>query len=58
MGKLGPADRCLQSAAFTFDASVLEIFWPLIVGGRTVLKDKEASLAKTIDKFQVTRKLN
>ena len=34
---LDARDRCLQLHAFTFDASVSEIFWPLIVGGAIVL---------------------
>ncbi|WP_322986209.1 non-ribosomal peptide synthase/polyketide synthase [Streptomyces sp. S584] len=35
--RLEPADRMLQRASFGFDASVWEIFWPLLNGAAVVL---------------------
>ncbi|MGD0570133.1 MAG: amino acid adenylation domain-containing protein [Candidatus Sulfotelmatobacter sp.] len=34
---LTPADRVLQKTAFSFDASVWEFFWPLLVGARLIM---------------------
>src|SRR6266498_1161006 len=34
---LGPGDAVLQKTAFTFDVSVWEFFWPLMMGARLVL---------------------
>ena len=34
---LTPADRVLQKTPFTFDVSVWEFFWPLLVGARLVV---------------------
>lgn len=34
---LTPADRVLQKTAFSFDVSVWEFFWPLLMGARLVL---------------------
>lgn len=36
---LGPEDSVLQKTPFTFDVSVWEFFWPLIVGGRLFLAE-------------------
>jgi amino acid adenylation domain-containing protein len=38
---IGPADVALQFAAFTFDASVLDTFMPLLAGARVVLAPAE-----------------
>lgn len=35
--RLGPADRLLQKAPFTFDASMWEVFWPLTSGATVVV---------------------
>ncbi|MEU4782721.1 amino acid adenylation domain-containing protein [Micromonospora sp. NPDC023633] len=35
--ELTPADRVLQKTPFSFDVSVWEFFWPLIIGARMVL---------------------
>jgi amino acid adenylation domain-containing protein/FkbM family methyltransferase len=35
--RLEPSDRVLQKTPFTFDVSVWEFFWPLIVGARLVM---------------------
>ncbi|MBE9067870.1 amino acid adenylation domain-containing protein [Leptolyngbya cf. ectocarpi LEGE 11479] len=34
---LGPQDRVLQNISFSFDPSVWQIFWPLLVGAQLVL---------------------
>ncbi len=34
---LGPEDRVLQKTPFSFDVSVWEFFWPLLVGARLVV---------------------
>jgi amino acid adenylation domain-containing protein len=34
---LTPADRVLQKTPFSFDVSVWELFWPLLVGARMVI---------------------
>ncbi|MCL2534854.1 MAG: amino acid adenylation domain-containing protein, partial [Nocardiaceae bacterium] len=39
---LGPADRVLVKTAFTFDASVWELFWPLQVGASVVVAARDA----------------
>src|SRR5206468_2781141 len=36
---LGPTDRVLQKASFSFDASILEIFLPLSYGARIVMAE-------------------
>ena len=36
-----PADRVLQKTPFSFDVSVWELFWPLLVGARLVLARPE-----------------
>jgi amino acid adenylation domain-containing protein/non-ribosomal peptide synthase protein (TIGR01720 family) len=35
--RLGPEDRLLQKTPFSFDVSVPELFWPLMVGARLVM---------------------
>ena len=35
--RLDPSDRVLQKTPFSFDVSVWELFWPLVVGARLVL---------------------
>ncbi|MEG8178095.1 amino acid adenylation domain-containing protein [Nocardia terpenica] len=35
--RLGPGDRLLQKAPFTFDASMWEVFWPLTSGAAVVV---------------------
>ena len=50
--KIGPMTRVAQFAAFTFDASICEIFAPLVVGGCVCIISDEArlnNLAKAID---------
>ncbi len=39
--RLGPEDRVLQKTPFSFDVSVWEFFWPLMVGARLVLAKPE-----------------
>lgn len=39
---LRPAERVLQKTTFTFDVSVWELFWPLMVGAEVVLAPPEA----------------
>ncbi|CAM2828326.1 non-ribosomal peptide synthetase [Prescottella defluvii] len=39
---LGGSDRVLVKTAFTFDASVWELFWPLQVGATAVVATREA----------------
>jgi len=56
---LGPADCVLQKTPFTFDVSVWEFFWPLLVGARLVLArpgghQDPAYLARLISAEQVT----
>ena len=56
---LGPADCVLQKTPFTFDVSVWEFFWPLMVGARLVLArpgghQDPAYLARLISAEQVT----
>ena len=38
---LRPGEPVLQKAAFSFDASVWEMFWPLVCGGKLVLAHPE-----------------
>jgi amino acid adenylation domain-containing protein/FkbM family methyltransferase len=52
-------DRVLVKASLSFDASVWELFWPLVVGSSAVLaapggQRDGAYLANTISKLQVT----
>ncbi|HKR10520.1 MAG TPA: AMP-binding protein, partial [Pyrinomonadaceae bacterium] len=56
---LGPSDSVLQKTPFTFDVSVWEFFWPLMVGARLVLArpgghQEPAYLARLIEAEQVT----
>ena len=56
---LGPGDGVLQKTPFTFDVSVWEFFWPLMVGARLVLArpgghQDPAYLARLISAEQVT----
>jgi amino acid adenylation domain-containing protein len=37
--RLSPFDRVLQKTPYSFDVSVWEFFWPLIVGARLVMAD-------------------
>jgi amino acid adenylation domain-containing protein len=39
--QIGPSDAVLQFAAFTFDVSVLDMFMPLMAGGKVVLAPAE-----------------
>ncbi|HEY7511066.1 MAG TPA: amino acid adenylation domain-containing protein, partial [Vicinamibacteria bacterium] len=39
--RLGPDDRVLQKTPFSFDVSVWEFFWPLMVGARLVIARPE-----------------
>uniref|UniRef100_A0AAU3H0S3 Non-ribosomal peptide synthase/polyketide synthase n=1 Tax=Streptomyces sp. NBC_01401 TaxID=2903854 RepID=A0AAU3H0S3_9ACTN len=57
--RLEPTDRMLQRASFGFDASVWEIFWPLLNGAAVVLSGPgahadPAHLAELIDREGVT----
>ncbi|WP_164904304.1 non-ribosomal peptide synthetase [Streptomyces albidoflavus] len=57
--RLEPADRMLQRASFGFDASVWEIFWPLLNGAAVVLSGPGAHpdpeyLASLIEQERVT----
>ncbi|WP_371798033.1 non-ribosomal peptide synthase/polyketide synthase [Streptomyces albidoflavus] len=57
--RLEPADRMLQRASFGFDASVWEIFWPLLNGAAVVLSGPGAHpdpeyLASLIERERVT----
>jgi amino acid adenylation domain-containing protein len=59
MHGLGEGEAVLQNSAFSFDASVFEVFWPLSVGGRVVLARPEAHkdpahLIETIREQNVT----
>ncbi|HYH98167.1 non-ribosomal peptide synthetase [Hyalangium sp.] len=56
---LGPADCVLQKTPFTFDVSVWEFFWPLLVGSRLFLAEPGAHrdpryVARTIREQAVT----
>lgn len=56
---LSPADTVLQKTPYTFDVSVWELFWPLIVGARLHLADPGSHrdpehLAETIRAERVT----
>ncbi|MFD1146968.1 amino acid adenylation domain-containing protein [Saccharothrix hoggarensis] len=55
----GPADRVLQFASASFDASILEMTWSLANGGRLCTAPKEAlrpgpDLARTLRELRVT----
>ncbi|MEU0148791.1 amino acid adenylation domain-containing protein [Streptomyces sp. NPDC006288] len=57
--RLEPTDRMLQRASFGFDASVWEIFWPLLNGAAVVLSAPGAHadpvhLAELVDRERVT----
>jgi amino acid adenylation domain-containing protein len=56
---LTPADRVLQKTPFSFDVSVWEFFWPLMVGARLVLARPEGHkdpdyLVEVIRQEQIT----
>ncbi|HKH46212.1 MAG TPA: amino acid adenylation domain-containing protein, partial [Thermoanaerobaculia bacterium] len=56
---LTPVDRVLQKTPFTFDVSVWELFWPLLVGARLVVARPgghrdTAYLARTIAEEGIT----
>ncbi|HEV7377843.1 MAG TPA: AMP-binding protein, partial [Pyrinomonadaceae bacterium] len=56
---LTSADRVLQRTSLSFDASIWELFVPLLCGARLVLADSQAQqdiaqLAQTITRFQVS----
>ncbi|HEX3128096.1 MAG TPA: non-ribosomal peptide synthase/polyketide synthase [Thermoanaerobaculia bacterium] len=56
---LTPEDRVLQKTPFSFDVSVWEFFWPLIVGARLVVArpgghQDPAYLAEIIQREQIT----
>ena len=57
--RLTGSDRVLQKTPFSFDVSVWEFFWPLLIGARLVMalpgghRDSEY-LVKVIDKEQIT----
>ncbi|WP_176358215.1 non-ribosomal peptide synthetase [Mycobacterium persicum] len=57
--QLTPADRVLHKTPISFDPSIWEIFWPLIVGARLVIAEPEvhkdpAALVRTIVEQDVT----
>ncbi len=57
--QLTPSDRVLQKTPFSFDVSVWEFFWPLLVGARLVLARPEghkdpAYLVETIIREQIS----
>ncbi len=57
--QITPQDRILQKTPFSFDVSVWEFFWPLIVGARLVIAKPEghkdaAYLAKIIQDEKIT----
>jgi amino acid adenylation domain-containing protein len=56
---LAADDRVLHKTPITFDASVLEIFWPLVAGARVVIAAPEghkdaAYLVRTITEMSIT----
>ncbi|HEX3129919.1 MAG TPA: amino acid adenylation domain-containing protein, partial [Thermoanaerobaculia bacterium] len=56
---LSPEDRVLQKTPFSFDVSVWEFFWPLVVGARLVVArpgghEDPGYLAETIRREQIT----
>ena len=56
---LGAGDAVLQKTPFSFDVSVWEFFWPLMVGARLVLAKDQADLdtdylTGLIDEHQIT----
>ena len=57
--KLTADDRVLYKTPITFDASILEIFWPLVSGARVVIAAPEghkdaAYLVRTITEMSIT----
>ncbi len=57
--QLTPSDRVLQKTPFSFDVSVWEFFWPLIIGARLVMARPEghkdpAYLVETIISEQIS----
>ena len=57
--RLDEQDRFMMKASFSFDASVLELFWPLLVGSSVVVARPggqldTAYLARTMARQQVT----
>jgi amino acid adenylation domain-containing protein len=57
--QLSRGERVLQKSPFTFDVSVWEIFWPLVVGGTVVLADPGGHrdplyIAKLIDEAKIS----
>jgi amino acid adenylation domain-containing protein len=57
--RLNASDSVLQKTAFSFDVSVWEFFWPLLVGARLVMarpgaQHDTASLVEVITRDQVT----
>ncbi|MFL6193141.1 MAG: amino acid adenylation domain-containing protein, partial [Thermoanaerobaculia bacterium] len=56
---LTPEDRVLQKTPFSFDVSVWELFWPLIVGARLVVArpgghQEPAYLVETVRREEIT----
>jgi nonribosomal peptide synthetase DhbF len=56
---LGSQDRVLQKTSFSFDVSVWEFFWPLMVGASCIVAPPDAhrdpnELARVIDRHGVT----
>ena len=57
--RLTPADAVLQKTPFSFDVSVWELFWPLMVGARLVIAEPGGHrdpqyLIRTIDAERIT----
>ncbi|MET8122930.1 amino acid adenylation domain-containing protein [Micromonospora sp. NPDC005291] len=57
--RLGEQDRVLQKTPYSFDVSVWEFFWPLIVGAQLHVAEPGAhrdpgQLAETIDRYGIT----
>ncbi|MDY7092223.1 MAG: amino acid adenylation domain-containing protein [Acidobacteriota bacterium] len=57
--RLGPEDRVLQKAPFSFDVSVWEFFWPLLAGAELVMArpgghQEPEYLAREIQRRRVT----
>ncbi len=57
--ELGPDDRVLQKTPYSFDVSVWEFFWPLLVGARLVVarpgvRQDPAYLVDVIDRRGIT----
>lgn len=56
--RLTPADRVLHKTPFTFDVSVWEFFWPLMVGARIVVARPNGHkdpvyLSRAINEYQI-----